>query len=129
MENEFNLVSRINRVIDVLPMQKIFKIAEFPSCFVGVISWQETTLPVANLQLIMEKPATEITEETCILVLELLFDGENIQVGVLVNSTKEISFLKTELIYLPTNFMHMYKSVFIAYYSRFEKKFNQFCFG
>lgn len=129
MDIDLKIASRINNVIDVLPMQEIIKKANLPNYFPGVITWQDITLPVVNLQRINGKVESEVTEETCIIVLELLLDDEFMKVGVLVNSTKEISSLKTELIYLPSDFMNSCKLVYFVQSNSFKDEYNPFCFG
>ena len=129
MENEITTVTQISTILDVLPWQKIETVAGFPTCFLGTIAWNRSTLPVINLQLIKGKEYTETTDETCILVLELMFDGEEIHIGAIANSAKEISSLKDDLIYLPKDFMQNYKSVSLEYISNNIKEFNPFCFG
>ena len=68
MNNVFNMPTRINNIIDVLPMQQIARIDRYPSYLLGAIIWRDSSLPIVNLQLAKANEHFVTSGKTAILV-------------------------------------------------------------
>ncbi|MBI9066899.1 MAG: chemotaxis protein CheW [Salinivirgaceae bacterium] len=128
MNSNFENVTTLNSFVDILSMQRINKMDGYTPMFLGVIQWSDKTIPIINLTRFSETPVST-TKATCILILEILLNEEKLQLGILVDSTKDILNIKNELIYLPADFKYFYKLVTSEYNKNYQNEFNPFCFS
>ncbi|MBA7706568.1 hypothetical protein ES703_115422 [subsurface metagenome] len=56
----------------------------------GVINLRGTVLPVIDTRIKIGMPPVDYTFDTCILVLDIVIDGEVVQVGALVDSVQAV---------------------------------------
>lgn len=80
----------VANVISILEMQPITTVPNCPTYMKGIINLRGTVLPVLDLRTILGMEAKQITADTCILVLELVQNGKNTHVGMLVDSVLEV---------------------------------------
>lgn len=78
------------RVREVLELNKITKVPRMPDFMSGVINLRGSVVPVIDLRLKFGMTKTEKTIDTCIIVLEIEIDGENIVIGTLADSVQEV---------------------------------------
>jgi len=81
-------VREINRVCEITP------VPQTPHYVVGVINLRGKVIPVIDLRLKFGVEDTAHTRQTCIIVIE----GQNGQVGMIVDSVSEVLELKSEQI-------------------------------
>jgi purine-binding chemotaxis protein CheW len=82
--------ANVKNVLNILEMSNITKVPKSPSYMKGVINLRGTVLPVIDSRIKFGIQETEITTNTCIIVLEL-HTGENpILVGAIVDAVKEV---------------------------------------
>ena len=67
----------------------------------GVIDLRGNVVPVVDLRLCFEMSKTEKTVNTCIVVVEMLVDGESNVIGALADSVEEVIDLEPENIQPP----------------------------
>ena len=82
--------ANVAKVLNILEMVKITKVPKAPEYMKGVINLRGNVLPVIDTRTKFGMTPTEFTKNTCILVLDIIVDGEDIQVGALVDSVQEV---------------------------------------
>jgi purine-binding chemotaxis protein CheW len=89
----------------------------------GVINLRGNVLPVIDLRIKFGMPATEFTDETCIIVLSVLIDDENVQLGILVDAVDEVLEIKNSEIEDSPAIGTKYKVEFIQGMYRLQQGF------
>ncbi len=113
----------VRKVLNILEMTKITKVPQAPVYMKGVINLRGMVLPVIDTRLKFSMPATVETEKTCIVVMDLHFDGELVHVGALVDEVMAVLEIENDQIEGPPSIGNRYKSDFITGVARIEDKF------
>jgi purine-binding chemotaxis protein CheW len=87
-EEEFAL--EISRVREVLDYTTITKVPRMPQFLRGVINLRGNVVPVVDLRLKLGMSAIQRTVDTCIVIVDILIEGELTQIGALTDSVKEV---------------------------------------
>ncbi len=80
----------IDRVREVLDYTAITKIPRMPEFLRGVINLRGNVVPVVDLRFKLGMSAIERRVDTCIVIVDILIDGELTQMGALADSVKEV---------------------------------------
>lgn len=88
----------VAKVREVLDFTTITKIPRTPDFMSGVINLRGNVVPVVDLRLCFEMSKTEKTVNTCIVVVEILLDGESTVIGALADSVEEVMDLEPDQI-------------------------------
>ena len=88
----------VAKVREVLDLTAITKIPRTPDFMSGVINLRGNVVPVVDLRLCFEMSKTEKTVNTCIVVVEILMEGESTIIGALADSVEEVIDLEPEQI-------------------------------
>ena len=80
-------VGHVNNIIEV---PRITVIPDTPGFLKGVINLRGQVLPVIDIRLIFGMTRIKLTSLTCILVLDINLEGENMQVGAMVDNVHEV---------------------------------------
>ncbi len=88
----------VSKVREVLDFTTITKIPRTPDFMSGVINLRGNVVPVVDLRLCFEMSRTEKTVNTCIVVMEMLIEGESTVIGALADSVEEVIDLEPEQI-------------------------------
>jgi len=88
-------VAKVREVLDFTTITKIPRTPEFMS---GVINLRGSVVPVVDLRLCFEMSHTNKTVNTCIVVVEVLLEGEPTVIGALADSVEEVIDLEPEQI-------------------------------
>jgi purine-binding chemotaxis protein CheW len=88
----------VAKVREVLDFTAITKIPRTPGFMSGVINLRGSVVPVVDLRLCFEMSKTTKTVNTCIVVVEVLLDGESTIIGALADSVEEVVDLEPEQI-------------------------------
>jgi purine-binding chemotaxis protein CheW len=91
----------VAKVREVLDFTTITKIPRTPDFMSGVINLRGNVVPVVDLRLCFEMSKTETTVNTCIVVVEMLVDGEISVIGALADSVEEVIDLEPDQIQPP----------------------------
>ena len=86
----------VSKVLNILEMKPITKVPKSPDYLKGVINLRGTVLPVVDLRLKFGLPENKITVDTNIIVLSIEKENEEIMVGILIDSVREVLEFKTE---------------------------------
>jgi Chemotaxis signal transduction protein len=80
----------IASVREVLELTSITKIPRTPDFMRGVINLRGHAVPVMDLRLKFGMPKAETTVDTCIIIVEVDFEGDRIIMGGMVDSVREV---------------------------------------
>jgi purine-binding chemotaxis protein CheW len=104
-------VAKVREVLDSTTITRIPRTPEFMS---GVINLRGNVVPVVDLRLCFEMSKTEKTVNTCIVVVEMLVDGESTVIGALADSVEEVIDLEPENIQPPPRIGARIRTDFIS---------------
>jgi purine-binding chemotaxis protein CheW len=88
----------VAEVREILDFTTVTKVPRTPSFMRGVINLRGSVVPVMDLRLKFGMSATEQTVNSCIIVVEMSLDGDNIVIGVLADAVQEVIDLEPEQI-------------------------------
>jgi purine-binding chemotaxis protein CheW len=86
----------IGRVREVLEFNSLTKVPGTPSFMRGVINLRGSVVPVVDIRVKLGLGLTEKTVETCVVISEIVVDGERTVLGVLVDSLQEVIDLDSQ---------------------------------
>ncbi len=86
----------ISMVREVLDFTDITKVPRTPDFMRGVINLRGNVVPVVDMRLKFGMSATERTVNTCIIIVEVTIDAEEVILGTLADSVQEVLDLDSE---------------------------------
>ena len=104
-------VAKVREVLDLVPVTRI---PRTPGFMRGVINLRGSVVPVVDLRASFGMPVSEVTVNSCIIVVEVLLDNEVLVIGALADQVEEVIDLEPEQIqapprigaYVKTEFLH-----------------------
>ena len=88
----------IAKVREVLEYTDITRVPRTPDFLRGVINVRGRAVPVVDMRLKFGMTKTEVTVNTCIIIVEVDVDGENTILGALADSVQEVFDLEPDQI-------------------------------
>jgi purine-binding chemotaxis protein CheW len=85
-------VREINGYMDITPVPKM------PAYVRGVINLRGQVIPVIDLRVKFGMEPKEVTDQTCIIVVEVSRDGRKMDTGIVVDRVQEVLFIGGEQI-------------------------------
>ena len=104
----------VKNVLNILEVVRITKVPKSPEYMAGVINLRGIVLPVIDTRLKFGMSAIEITPITCVIVLSINIDEEDLKIGVLVDAVQEVLEVEDSRIEEPPSIGAKYKSEFIS---------------
>jgi len=80
----------ILKVREIIGVMAITSLPRTPPFVRGVINLRGKVIPVIDLRKKFEMEVTEDTDQTCIIVVDVVIQGGSIQIGILVDSVSEV---------------------------------------
>lgn len=80
----------VSKTREVVAFTNITRIPKTPDWIRGVLNLRGTVVPVLDLKLRLGMGTTERTAVACVIILELVVDGEPMSLGVLADSVQEV---------------------------------------
>ncbi|HTP64432.1 MAG TPA: chemotaxis protein CheW [Geobacteraceae bacterium] len=80
----------IAKVREVLDITTVTRVPRTPEFMLGVINLRGSVVPVVDLRLRFGMRQGERTVNTCIVIAEVLVEGETLVLGVMVDSVQEV---------------------------------------
>jgi purine-binding chemotaxis protein CheW len=80
----------VSHVREILEFTTVTKVPKTPDYMKGVINLRGSVVPVLDMRLKFGLTETEKTVNTCIIVVEVSFEGEHTVIGALVDSVQEV---------------------------------------
>jgi chemotaxis signal transduction protein/CheY-like chemotaxis protein len=84
----------ILKIREIIAMVPIRSLPQTPPFVKGVINLRGRVIPVLDLRLKFGMAQTEFTDRSCIIVLELEFDGTPVNIGIAVDRVSEVLDIK-----------------------------------
>jgi len=86
----------ILKVKEIIGMMPITAIPQTPEYVKGVINLRGKVIPVIDLRLRFGMEEAEYTDRTCIIVVEVDFEGEPLVMGLVVDAVSEVAQIKED---------------------------------
>ncbi len=103
----------IGKVREVLDYTRITKVPQTPDFMLGVINLRGSVVPVVDMRLKFGMTSSEVTVNTCIVIVEIDLEGETTILGALADSVQEVIELDPENIEPPPRMGTRLKTRFI----------------
>ena len=113
----------ISKVREVLDYTKITKVPRTPEFMLGVINLRGSVVPVIDMRLKFGLAKTERTVNTCIVIVEVILEGETTVLGALVDSVQEVFELEPNQIEPPPRLGTRLRTDFIKGMGKRDDKF------
>ena len=94
----------ILRVREILEYSHVTHVPSTPDCICGVINLRGSVLPVIDLAVKFGLPSRKPTKQTCIVVVEIEWDGDQTVLGVLTDAVNQVIELRDANIQAPPAF-------------------------
>lgn len=88
----------VAKVREILEVTTITKVPQTPDFMRGVINLRGSVVPVVDMRLKFGMSMTDQTVNTCIIVVEINFDGDTMVLGALADSVQEVVEMEPESI-------------------------------
>jgi purine-binding chemotaxis protein CheW len=103
----------ISKVREVMDFTTVTKVPQTPDFMVGVINLRGSVVPVVDMRLKFGMSKTEKSVNTCIIIVEIMLDGETTVLGALADSVQEVMDLDPHQIEPPPRIGTRLKTKFI----------------
>ena len=113
----------VKSVLNILEMIKVTKVPKAPSYMKGVINLRGEVLPVIDLRLKFGMSETLYTDKTCIVVMEVNIEDQNVLIGTLVDEVSSVMEFDKNEILPPPSIGSKFKSEFIDGMAKVGDKF------
>jgi len=80
----------ILQIKEIIEFAGLTTVPMMPACIRGVINLRGAVVPVLDLAVRFGRGATAATRRTCIVIVELLFEGVRQNIGVIVDAVNEV---------------------------------------
>ena len=110
---EETFAANVGKVINILEMTNITSVPKSPDYMMGVINLRGSVLPVIDTRQKFGMEETELTSNTCIIVMEVKMESDTVRVGTLVDSVEEVIEIEDDQIQPPPAIGNKYRSEFI----------------
>jgi purine-binding chemotaxis protein CheW len=89
----------------------------------GVINLRGAVLPIIDTRIKFGMTPTQFTQDTCIVVMEIIMEKDTIQLGALVDSVLSVVEIEDSQIQPPPSLGSKYKSEFILGVAKVDEQF------
>lgn len=105
--------AKVAKVIEILEIPKITRVPRAPEFMRGVVNLRGNVLSVIDSRIKFGLPSTEDTINTCIIVMNIQIDNQDITLGIIADAVKEVVEIDQQSIQAPPEMGSKYKSEFI----------------
>lgn len=111
-------------VHNIIEIPKITEVPEMPNYMMGVINLRGKVLPVIDSRVKFGIEKTDISTNTCIIVMEIAIDDKQVFIGALVDSVSEVVEIEPDEIKDPPSIGAGVKNDFIIGVFQNQDKFT-----
>ncbi|MDD3567715.1 MAG: chemotaxis protein CheW [Bacteroidales bacterium] len=112
-----------SKVLNILELSKITAVPQAPEYMKGVINLRGTVLPVIDTRMKFGMSPTEYTNNTCIIVMDIVVDNESVKLGALVDAVQAVLEIEPSQIMPAPSIGSRYRSEFIDGVTSIDEKF------
>lgn len=91
----------IGQIQEVLEYRRVTPVPRTPDFMLGVINLRGNVVPVVDLRRQFAMKVTEPTVDTCIVIVDVMVDGEKTPMGILADAVREVIELGHEQVTPP----------------------------
>ena len=113
----------VSRTREILSVISVTSVPQTPDYMLGVINLRGQVVPVIDMRLKLGMSAADETQDTCIIVVEVLVDGEPIVVGALADAVREVLEIKSDDIEPPPRLGTRLNTEFIKGMGKIDEEF------
>jgi len=113
----------VTRTREILSLTPVTKVPQTPDYLLGVINLRGQVVPVVDMRIKLGLPKGQETEDTCIIVVEVQFDGEAIVVGALADAVREVLEIRMDQIEPPPRLGTRLKTEFLTGMGKVDEQF------
>ncbi len=88
----------IIKVKEIIGLMDITRVPRIPDFVRGVINLRGKVIPVIDLRKKFSMESTEDTEQTCIIVVDIMQDNLSLQMGIIVDSVSEVLDIQDDIV-------------------------------
>ncbi len=108
---------------EVLDFADVTKVPQTPDYMLGVINLRGSVVPVVDMRLKFGMRETDMTRDSCIIVVEVDVEGEAVTVGALADSVQEVMDIEESQIEPPPRIGTKLNTEFIKGMGNLGEKF------
>lgn len=82
--------ANVENIFEILEVPAITKVPRSPEYLKGVINLRGNVLPIIDSRIKFQMSPTELAQDTCIIVIEIQVEGEQVMIGAMVDSVLEV---------------------------------------
>ncbi len=112
----------ILKVKEIIGMMEITSIPRAPVFVKGVINLRGKIIPIVDLRLKFDIEEREYTERTCIIVVDIIQNDSNRQIGVAVDAVSEVVNIQNNDIEIPPKYDEGEGEEFLTGIGKIDKK-------
>lgn len=113
----------VARAKEILSLAPHTKVPQTPEYLLGVINLRGQVVPVVDMRLKLGLHAGEKTEETCIIVVEVMVDKDIVTVGAMADAVKEVLEISSSQIEPPPKLGARLKTEYILGMGKIREDF------
>lgn len=113
----------ISQIQEVLEYRKVTPVPRTPDFMLGVINLRGQVVPVVDLRRQFAMKVSETTVNTCIVIVEVIVDGETVPLGILADTVKEVVQLHLDQVTAPPRIGSSIDTHFISGMGKYENEF------
>jgi purine-binding chemotaxis protein CheW len=113
----------ILQVREVVELETLTWVPSTPPYVRGVVNLRGSVVPVVDLAVKFGLPESEVTRRSCVVIVELVTDGELTVIGVMADSVKQVIDLRADEIGVPPSFGTRVSVDFLLGIAKVGKKF------
>lgn len=113
----------VSRTKEILSLTPVTKVPQTPDYLLGVINLRGQVVPVVDMRLKLGLSAGKDTEDTCIIVVEVMVDGETLTVGALADAVREVLEIRSDQIEPPPKLGTRLNTAFITGMAKVDEQF------
>lgn len=108
---EFGL--EILKVREIIGFMDITAVPQAPAYVKGIVNLRGNVIPVIDLRSKFQMPESEVTDQTCIIVVEILHQNQRVQTGIVVDQVSEVLDITADQIEPSPHFDDSHRTDFI----------------
>jgi len=114
---------RLAQTREILEYKQVTHVPLMPEFLVGVINLRGEVVPVIDLGIRLDREPIEIKKRTCVIIIELKVNEENLVLGLLADTVNEVSSYSSDEIEEVPSFGVNIRSDFILGVAKQENDF------
>ena len=113
----------ILHVKEIKEYASVTTIPMMPEYVKGVINLRGNVVPIIDLPVRFGREKSIISKRTCIIIVEIAFEDESMDIGILVDAVNEVIDIPADLIEPPPSFGSKIRIEFIEGIGKLENQF------